>query len=211
MLRAMEAVRSGTLGVNRAAEQFGVPRTTLKNRISGRVEHGRKSGPVPYLNKDEEEQLVDFLIQLAKIGHGKTKQDVLSIVKRTIQKKQLNVKGFNGEGWWTRFKQRHPSLSLRTADPLAMVRSECTRQEVIDDYFKLLEGTLSSLNISDKPQYIYNMDETGVPLDAKQLKRVALKGMKKIHGRSSGNKTQITVVVCANAAGSVIPPMVIFK
>ena len=67
--------RSGTLGVNRAAEQFGVPRTTLKDRISGRVEHGCKSGPVPYLNK-EEEQLVNFLIQLAKIGHGKTKQPV---------------------------------------------------------------------------------------------------------------------------------------
>ena len=37
------------------------------------------------------------------------------------------------------------------------------------------------------------------------------KGNEKVHGRSSGNKTQITVVVCASAAGNVIPPMVIFK
>ena len=32
-----------------------------------------------------------------------------------------------------------------------------------------------------------------------------------MHGPASGNKTNITIVVCANAAGEVIPPMVIFK
>ena len=87
-----------------------MPRTTLKDRLSGRVEHGSKSGPAPYLNKHEEEQLVEFLIQIAKIGYGKTKQEVISIVKWTIEKKGLNVKKFNGEGWWTRFKQRNPCL-----------------------------------------------------------------------------------------------------
>lgn len=55
------------------------------------------------------------------------------------------------------------------------------------------------------------MDETSTPLDAKQLKLVAPKGMKKVDGRSSGNMTQITVVVCASASGTVIPPTVIFK
>lgn len=199
------------MGVNRAAEQFNVPRTTLKDWLSGRVEHGSKSGPAPYLNKHEEEHLVEFPIQMTKIGYGNTKQEVITIVKWTIEKKGLNVKKFNGEGWWTWFKQRNPSLWLRTANPLAMVHSDGTRQEVIDKYFKLLKGTLESLNPSNKPQYIYNMDETGIPLDAKQLKRVAPKGMKKVHGRSSGNKTQITVVVRASASGTVIPPMVIFK
>ena len=29
--------------------------------------------------------------------------------------------------------------------------------------------------------------------------------------RTSGNKGQITVIACANAAGSVLPPMVIFE
>ena len=70
-------------------------------------------------------------------------------------------------------------LRLRTADPLAMVRSDCAHQEVFDDYFKLLETTLDSLQLSGTPQCIYNMDETGMPLDAKQPKRIALKGMKK--------------------------------
>ena len=50
-----------------------------------------------------------------------------------------------------------------------------------------------------------------MPLDYKQPKRIALKGMKKVHGLSTGNKSQITIVGCGNAAGQTLPPMVIFK
>ena len=71
MIKAMDAVKSGQLGVNRAAEQFGVPKTTLKDRLSGRVEHGSKSGPAPYLTKHEEKELVDFLVHMAKIEFWK--------------------------------------------------------------------------------------------------------------------------------------------
>ena len=131
---------------------------------------------------------------------------LISIVRCTVEKKGVNVKGFNGEGWWMCFKQRNPSIPLRTADLLAMVCSECAHQEVFDDYFRLLESTLDSLKLVGKPQCIYNMDEMGMPVDVKKLKRIAPKGMKKVHGQSSGNKTQITVVMCANAASSVIPP-----
>ena len=55
------------------------------------------------------------------------------------------------------------------------------------------------------------MDETGMPLDSKQLKRIAPKRLKKVYGPSSGNKTQITVLSCANAVGTMLPSMVIFK
>ncbi len=55
------------------------------------------------------------------------------------------------------------------------------------------------------------MDETGLPLDHKPAKVVTLKGAKKVHCRTSGNKIQITILACANAAGAVIPPMVIFE
>ncbi len=36
MLGAIQAVREGTFGVNRAALEYGVPKTTLKDRISGK-------------------------------------------------------------------------------------------------------------------------------------------------------------------------------
>ena len=45
MKQAMEAVKVGLTGVNQAASNFKVPRTTLRDHLSGRVEHGAKSGP----------------------------------------------------------------------------------------------------------------------------------------------------------------------
>ena len=42
---AMNAVANGELGVNRAALEFGVLKTTLKDRLSGRVVHGANIGP----------------------------------------------------------------------------------------------------------------------------------------------------------------------
>lgn len=49
MIGAIAAVTSGKMGVNRAADQYCVPRTTLKDRLSGRVAEGANPGPTPYL------------------------------------------------------------------------------------------------------------------------------------------------------------------
>ena len=57
MQAAIDAVKKG-MGVNVAAKAHGVPKTTLKDRRSGCVIHGTKSGPCQYLSL-EEERLVD--------------------------------------------------------------------------------------------------------------------------------------------------------
>ena len=50
MEAAISSVKEGC-AVARAAVEHGVPRITLNDRISGRVKHGTKPGPVPYLVK----------------------------------------------------------------------------------------------------------------------------------------------------------------
>ena len=72
MEKAMEAVMSG-VGINRVAMEHGVPRTTLKDRISGHVEHNVNPCPDPYLNKEEEKELGVFLKKSASMGYGKTR------------------------------------------------------------------------------------------------------------------------------------------
>ena len=53
MLGAMNAVKEGLMGVNRAALEFAVPRTTLKDRISRRVIHGTNTGHKPYVRDSD--------------------------------------------------------------------------------------------------------------------------------------------------------------
>ena len=77
-------------------------------------------------------------------------------------------------------------------------------------YQNLLEETLQKHDLSNSPAQIYNMDESGMPLDPRLPNAVARKGQKKVYYRVSG-KDQITVLGCVNAVGQSIPPMVIFE
>ena len=78
MEEAMKAVQKVDIGINQAAREYGVPRTTLKDQVSGRVKHGgTKSGPQPYLSVDEETEqfqlqttLTDSAETPCKIKHG---------------------------------------------------------------------------------------------------------------------------------------------
>ena len=212
MAGAIKCVMDGRMGVNRAADQYGVPRTTLKDRLSGRVTPGTNPGPVPYLTSEEEDELVKHLLTCADIGYPKTKQEVLAIVRQAIHKKrEYAAKEFTGKGWWNRFVERWPAIRLRKGDALAIPRANAVTAANIAQYYNLLKKTLEENDLMGCPNRIYNMDESGMPLDHKPPKVVARKGTRKVHCRTSGNKSQITVLVCANAAGSVVPPMVIFE
>ena len=74
-----------------------VPATTLKDR-SGRVKHGSKPGPVSYLTEKEERELVDFLVQVARLGYGKTKQEVIDVVRETLEKRKAVLQSSVGKG-----------------------------------------------------------------------------------------------------------------
>ena len=56
--------------------------------ISGRVVSGAKSGPNSYLNADEEEELVRFLLHCAAIGYPKSRHEVLALVTRMLVRKK---------------------------------------------------------------------------------------------------------------------------
>ena len=78
MLAAMTAVKHGCQ-LKRAAVEHGVPASTLRDRISGRVIHGTKPGPKPYLDTAEEKELSSFLKSCSRIGYGRTRRDVMHI------------------------------------------------------------------------------------------------------------------------------------
>ena len=64
MSAALNSVKTEGLSGNRAADLYGVPRSTLKDRLSGRVVHGTKPRPRPYLSTGEETELSSHLLKL---------------------------------------------------------------------------------------------------------------------------------------------------
>ena len=212
---ALQAVKDGQT-VTAAAKQHGVPKSTLYDRVTGRVTHGRKPGPNPYLTKAEETELSKFLIVTNKAGYGKTRAEVKSIAERTLKFKETeeDAKILKGDrvtdGWFNRFMERNDKLSLRKGDATANVQMDCLNTEAIKSYFDLLKSVLENHNLMKSPGQIYNVDETGMPLNHRTPKVVTQKGQKKVRVRTTGDKSQITIVGCVSASGQVIPPYVIF-
>ena len=91
------------------------------------------------------------------------------------------------DGWWRHFLQRHPDLSLRSGDSTGYVRMNAMNEENLKNYFDLLDTVLEENNLKIHPKQIYNMDETGLPLNPRPPKVVALRSQKKVRHQCSGS------------------------
>uniref|UniRef100_A0A1X7V1N7 HTH psq-type domain-containing protein n=1 Tax=Amphimedon queenslandica TaxID=400682 RepID=A0A1X7V1N7_AMPQE len=69
MVKALKAVEEEGMSVRHASELFGVPKSTLYDRVSGRVQHRAHPGPSAYLMKEKEDELPRFLLRCANIGY----------------------------------------------------------------------------------------------------------------------------------------------
>ena len=207
MQQAISAVEHG-LSIRHAAEKFSVPRGTLHDYVSGKVQFGARSGPKTYLSLEEENELVCFIVRCAKIGYPKTKKQVLAIVQQIIESKGIHT--IISNGWWERFSGRHPQVTLKSAVPLSYARAMATDPAVINNYYDELERVLKSNDIFDRPGNVFNCDETGLPLCPKCPKIVDQIGSKNPSHITGNTKSQITVMACGSAAGYAVPPFVIF-
>lgn len=206
-MNAMVAVERG-VSLRRASEMYNIPKSTLYDHVCGKVTFGARSGPDPYLNTAEEEELCSFLVQVAKIGYPKTKKQVLALVQQILFSKEITSTVSNG--WWERFCKRNPGITLRSAVPLSLARAAATDPEMLSRYFDTLEECLCSNEILDNPNAIYNCDETGLPLNPSALRTVQEIGAKNPSFITGGTKSQVTVLACTSAAGQFIPPYIIF-
>ena len=207
MKNGMLAVEKG-ISLRQAAEMYQIPKSTLFEHVTGKVKFGARSGPDPYLSVEEEEELVNFLVQVAEIGYPHTKKQVFSIVQQILISKGINSSVSNG--WWERFCKRNPNVSLRSAVPLSLARASATDPEMLSRYYDTLEDCLRSNDIFDTPQAIFNCDETGLALNPTSLRVVQECGAKNPNFISGGDKSQLTVLVCSSAAGYALPPYIIF-
>ena len=88
MSEAVADVEKG-MSIRCASEKYSIPRSTLHDHVSGKVKFGAKPGREPYLNINEEEELVSFLVECAKIGYPHTRKQVIALVQEIINEKGI--------------------------------------------------------------------------------------------------------------------------
>jgi len=101
-------------------------------------------------------------------------------------------------------------LSLRSGDSTAAVKLDAMNEENVDNYFGMLKKVFDEGDFWNHPEAIYNMDESGMPLEPRPPKVVAKKGQKKVRYQTSGQKQQIAVIGCGSATGQCLPPICYF-
>ena len=79
---ALKEVREGRMTCYAASKIFGVPRSTLRDKLSGRSPEGRQMGLNPVLTTAEEASLTTFCIKLLRCGFPLNRDDLLDIVQR---------------------------------------------------------------------------------------------------------------------------------
>ena len=66
--------------IERAAKQFGVPMSTLKDRVHGKVaKESVKTGPLPLFNEQQEALLANHLITMAEVGYGYSRFETIGL------------------------------------------------------------------------------------------------------------------------------------
>jgi len=167
MIAAIESVKGGQ-SVKRAAEVHGVLRTTLQDRVKGKVIHGVNPGPQPYLQPAEEKELSCFLTEVAAVGYRRTKKQVKLLTEMVARDKGVlrstsrNKGGKVSDGWFRRFMNRQKTITLQKGDPTAQVQMEACSPAIITDQLK---EVLEEHDLMDCPGQLYNVDETGMPFD----------------------------------------------
>lgn len=117
-----------------------------------------------------------------------------------------------GAAWFKSFIERNPELSIRQAEGLSVARAKGLSREEVNNFYDLLIKVLTENDLLDKPERLYNMDESGIQLNNKPGKVIAKKGAKVVNSVTSAEKGEtMTIVGCCNAIGNFLPPVLIIK
>ncbi len=214
MTAAVECVQDGKAGLREASRLYNVPVETLRRRVVGVVQVGCRPGPATVLTEEEEDRLSDYLMQMAEMGFGLTREDIsrvaYSIAERSRRQHPFKD-GKAGRGWFEGFMGRHPKLTIRTPQPLSYCRALCSNKDTIEDFFGKLGALYGRLNLISKPMQIFNADETGVSVVHKPGKVIAELGRHNVYSLTSAERGKThTVLSCVSAAGFVLPPLMVY-
>ncbi|XP_047235399.1 MFS-type transporter clz9 [Girardinichthys multiradiatus] len=211
MERALTEVKSGRCTVRQAAKAFGVPKSSLGDRVSGRVTPGSRSGPARLITSADEKLLVEFSLYMSKHGFPLTKQQVVSFAS-SIYKRQHRRVAFSklGQTWWLNFRKRQEkNITIQPADNVVRGRAVCVRKEAVDQFFRLLNTVIDTHRLRDLPGQIYNCSETGYQLGRR--KAVLSKPTSLGYKPASSSRDHVSVLACFNAAGEDVPPFIIYS
>ena len=199
---------TNTLSIRKIALQYGVAKTTLDNRIRGRISKLEEAERRQRLTPQEEEAIVAWMLRLQAWGWPPRAEQIRSMVVDLLTKKgDTKALGIN---WLSKFLSRHPEVKTRYVAQVNKERASAQNPSVLSGWFEMFQQTVNQYQISNED--IYNMDEKcflqgGVG----KLKIMVSKYEGKALMAEAGNREWVSVIECVSMDGRILAPLIIFK
>lgn len=208
LLLAIRAIEQDPNLTERAAARlYNVDRRTLNRRRNGTT--ARRDNPPNLRNFTllEEKALVDRIIELDTRGFPPTKLMIRTMANSLRSQRGKPPVGIN---WVDRFIKRTPEVKTRWSRSYDNQRARQEDPEVINAWFKLVEGVKAKYGITDEDTY--NFDESGflMGIIGSRLVVTASERRGKPKLIQPGDRQWITVIQGICAGGWAIPPFIIY-
>ena len=162
-------------------------------------------------NREEEEKLVGHITYMADIGYGYGASGIRYMAKDFADSlgKHVKAKEALSNNWFYSFLKRWPNLKVAKPQKLSAIRAKSASRETLDKYYKELGTILTKHNLRNKPQNIFNIDETGVSTEHNPPK-VVCNSNTKLQNITSPRSSNVTIIAAGNALGNSVPPYYVF-
>ena len=215
MQNAYNAVLGGQMSSNQAAKQFGVDKKALLRRVRGEIPVDAHVGRQTVLTSEQERELAECIVLVAEWGWGFTKPEVKDLIQKYCVVNDVENPFRDarpGYDWMGAFLKRHPTIVPRKTEQLSSSRARAQDPYIVAEWFHLLETELNKAGVADRPEQIFNVDESGFVTDPKSDVVLAKRGSRRVNQAIGGSgREQVTVNCGGSAAGQVLPPYVIYK
>ncbi|XP_041351386.1 flocculation protein FLO11-like [Gigantopelta aegis] len=212
---ALNALKDQPL--KQVSRQYGIPARTLRRhrdlkvKYSGVVVLGPKQ---PVLSHDVERLLIQHITHMERSLYGLSTVDVRRLAFELAERLGIkhNFKSESkmaGRDWLQGFFSRHPDIAIRIPQGTNIARAVGFNKAKVEQFFKLYKTELNRCNYT--ASRVWNVDETGITNVQKPGKIIATKGIRQVGKVTSGERgTTVTVICAINAAGTYLPPIMIF-
>ncbi|GBM67201.1 hypothetical protein AVEN_160797-1 [Araneus ventricosus] len=167
------------------------------------------------LGPENEERLLKHLQRLCDAGFCPDQTPVRRLAygfALQIDHKFNNENKVGGYDWFGFLLRRCPDFSIRKAESLSVERVRGLAREAAEKFYDVLDEEIKNHDLQDKPQNIFNVDETGVQLINKVGKVVAKKGSNVVSKVSTAERGEIiSMEARCSVEGRFLPPILIFK
>jgi hypothetical protein len=208
ILLAIQAMERGQIQlIRQAAKLYGVPATTLSQRVKGTLARRDCAANSSNLTPQEEEALVEHILDLDLRGFSPQYCEVAEMANHLLAARGGKPVGTK---WPYNFVTRRPELKTRFNRKCCYQRALREDPVVVRAWFELVQKTIQLYGITDHD--IYNFDETGFQMGVISTAKVVTGSERRLAPKAvqPGNREWVTVIQGASAEGWILPPFIIF-